>query len=484
MNYQSKKYEKKEKEYLNSPEHERNLLYSLMSDNDFRSDVIDDLIDDLFTPGELSTIFKAIKKIHNENGTPEIPTIIAELKSNNVDIKAISDISDSFNIDPHYQLKKVYEYYEKRLLKQLSMKINIALESDQNVDVVTSDLKAELEAIQKKQRDRDVASLLEHVYTPQLDDDVDDPEPTVFLKEQAIGRPGDMTSIIGSPGSGKTTLISCLLSSLLNNNVDNLGLQANCKRAIYFDLEQTKTDTKVMKKRILKRSGVTEAVADQIIKLKNMREFENIEDVTKVIYHFIDISKYDLIIIDPFSDLVKELNSEAEAVKLLRKILAKIEKTKATLILLQHNNPRDQKAAGHLGTKTHRKAAVQLFTAHDTKNDVYVITNKYLYGKNRRGSTNIEAAFKFDQLQKTFVSTEYIPLTDKEQKKVDKLKQLAIEVFDNKFTLSYANLVSQLEKITDTGNINCKKKVSAMLEFDLIMKDDSNNYILNFNEFE
>jgi len=74
------------KEFLNSPEHEKNLLFSLMTEKEFRDKVIDDLTPDHFTPGELSTIFKAIKKIHNENGTPEIPTIIAELKSMEMNI--------------------------------------------------------------------------------------------------------------------------------------------------------------------------------------------------------------------------------------------------------------------------------------------------------------------------------------------------------------------------------------------------------------
>jgi replicative DNA helicase/predicted transcriptional regulator len=222
------------KEFLNSPEHEKNLLFSLMTEKEFRDKVIDDLTPDHFTPGELSTIFKAIKKIHNENGTPEIPTIIAELKSMEMNISTLLDVSDHFNIDHQYQYMKVCELYEKRLLNNTILKYTQALETDKNINDLVSGLESDIQLIQQKQRNRDVKSFefitadkLQALELPPLKKIIDD----VLTEGYAI--------LAGPPKSGKSFLALNMALAVAQNGIFASKFKANKADVYYFALEDS-----------------------------------------------------------------------------------------------------------------------------------------------------------------------------------------------------------------------------------------------------
>ena len=170
---------------------------------------------------------------------------------------------------------------------------------------------------------------------------------------------GNFSAIKGKQKSRKTFASSLLLSAICYKSpLDDILFSKSNGNVLYFDTEQSEYFTFKTLERIPNIRGYTAQPTNLFC--MNLREFEpkiRTKIIEYCIYNIPDIS---YVLIDGIRDLVYDINSQEEAVKISTKLLRWSKDKNCHITVVIHENKADASARGHLGTEIQNKCETVL----------------------------------------------------------------------------------------------------------------------------
>jgi len=179
---------------------------------------------------------------------------------------------------------------------------------------------------------------------------------------------GNFTSIIGQAKSRKSYLATLFCSAYLNGGVYQDTISANPGgEVVYFDTEQGKVHVHRMVKRIHRMSGTDKFT------MYAMRRYSPHERVSALNWIIENTVGLKLLVIDGIVDLIRAINDEDQSTELVTRLLKWTELYQIHIITIIHQNPKDLKARGHIGTMVQHKSETVL-EAKAGANDLTQVT--------------------------------------------------------------------------------------------------------------
>ena len=149
---------------------------------------------------------------------------------------------------------------------------------------------------------------------------------------------------------------------------------------------------------------------------------------------------------------------------------------KTCIICVLHFVPNGIKLRGHIGSELQRKAAAILSIEKDD-NPVYSVVKAI---KVRDGSPlDVPMLmFTWDKQKDMHVAAGEKSMEEKEKRKQDELAAIIKDIFRNRKTISYTDLVNELITALDIKERTAKSYIRYMKENDMLKQDRYNNYTL------
>lgn len=250
--------------------------------------------------------------------------------------------------------------------------------------------------------------LTEHdtLFIPTWDNKPPYKAPVLTLNNVSILSFQNITCIIASPGSGKSSVMESIISSVINENSDNLGFKSTAKKVLYIDFERTQLDVWNSFYRTMQRAKIQKGIDLNNIKIVSFRKVSTANERKKMIESLIKEFKPELLLLDGIGDLVDDTNSLPEAIQAkgwVRTITANYD---LSIVTTLHPNKGTKNARGHIGAEILRECeGVLIIEVNDDQSRT--ITTDYEQGK-ARNSGHAEASFKWSDEFSMFIGIETV----------------------------------------------------------------------------
>lgn len=319
------------------------------------------------------------------------------------------------------------------------------------------------------------------IFIPDWHNRPEEKAPVMTLGGTSILTHQNISAIIAKPGGGKSSICEATLATILNPNVDCLGIEVtnDCRGALYVDFERTNIDVWNSFYRMCRRAGYHEGQALEKVKIAGLRSVPRLTERLQTLEYLLQQHDCSLLILDGAADMVTDSNELKEAIEcriILRELTVKYDLSVLTTI---HPNPGSDKPRGHIGSEIHREAECVLL-AKTFEGDVRIITSEFEHGKNKNNAP-ITAGFKWSDEHMMFISCDVESAKiEKENKKAEKYILELLEIMD--FVLPKLKVLTreQLERdimeFTGKAKSTASRKVNDLLKYKLISKGDDGNY--------
>lgn len=159
----------------------------------------------------------------------------------------------------------------------------------------------------------DIPNWAKNVFVPGLSPKPEKRTPLINFNNEGFLNPKSISVICAQPGFGKSSVLQCILSNVLNKQSDSLGFDVieEVQKVLYFDCERAFDVIQEGFEKVLKRAKKTEFENKCLI--VGLREQYTIEEKKEKILEVIEYEKPQLIFIDGFTDFMRDTNSIVEA---------------------------------------------------------------------------------------------------------------------------------------------------------------------------
>lgn len=199
------------------------------------------------------------------------------------------------------------------------------------------------------------------------------------IKYRGLSKPGSLVLIDGKPKSRKSTLAAMLVAAHLHPTrcYENIKCNINPHKHVYwFDTEMLHSEFEERFSNVLRWSYQDNCPnrfhAINCAALGNNPEYK-INHIINTIRDHMDTysDKYGIIeeednigiiVIDVLSDLVNDVNKKEESMDLLGYLIAVAIETGAVIVVVMHQNKRDESANGILGNDAAKKVSAHIKT--------------------------------------------------------------------------------------------------------------------------
>jgi hypothetical protein len=324
----------------------------------------------------------------------------------------------------------------------------------------------------------------EKVFIPNWKNAPEELTPIVTLNSTSILTFQNITAIISSPGTGKSSIIEAIGASYLNRRADCLGFEIDqaCKGVIIIDNERTNYDVWCSFFRMCQRAKIPNGGATKNVKIAGLRNIPSLTDRLFAIEDLLNNNPCNLLLIDGAGDLVADINDAKQSTECRTWLRALTATFNLSVIVTLHPNPGTKKPRGHLGSEICREAeSVLILKPYDKQSRI--ITSDFEYGKNRNGP-NANAAFRWSEGEGMFMSVDYDTIAKaKKSAKADAEKgdliTLAQKLIHDINPVRNSWLVDEIIKITSESEPTAKRKIKRMLDLGILQKNEIGRYIIN-----
>ena len=213
-----------------------------------------------------------------------------------------------------------------------------------------------LENIKKEQEQKQQKTLWsDGVHIPGIHPPRPKLKPRVYFANESFVTNQNLSVILASPGTGKSSICESILASVLNKDCDTLSFKVDedVQRAIYFDTERDLSMIDRSNERMLQRANVSEHLENALV--VGLRENFSVKDKKEKIIQVIEHYQPQLILIDGVSDLMSNTNSEEETNLIIEWLNKIITHYNLSLITTLHPNKGTDTARGWIGSEMLRK---------------------------------------------------------------------------------------------------------------------------------
>lgn len=193
----------------------------------------------------------------------------------------------------------------------------------------------------------------------------------ITVNGSVVGTLGNFSASIGKAKSKKTFNVSAMVAAAISGlQVLNyqVTLPEEKDKILYVDTEQGKHHCQKVLKRIHRLAGLSVDKDSDRLQFLSLRKYTPEERIGIIELALQQTSGLGLVIIDGIRDCLYDINSPAEATKIVTLLMQWTDEYQIHLHTILHQNKGDENARGHIGTEINNKAETVLQVEKD-KND-------------------------------------------------------------------------------------------------------------------
>ena len=193
------------------------------------------------------------------------------------------------------------------------------------------------------------------------DTEVPPEEYALEVDEKGIFALRDIHAIKAKQKAGKTTALKVVIAALLLGVVFRLKSLLEKPRIVFFDTEQSRTDTKQIILDVAQMTGLPSDVIDSQVSLHSLRRIDQ-EQLLPLLEVVLEDEKPQVVMLDGIVEFVASFNDETESKRLIKEMLKLSDEHNCAIICVLHTNKADEdhNMRGHLGTMLAQKSATVL----------------------------------------------------------------------------------------------------------------------------
>lgn len=298
-----------------------------------------------------------------------------------------------------------------------------------------------------------------------------------------ILKPGNILTIVGHIGLGKSQITESVVSSYLNPYVDTLGLKVQMedpRPLLWIDGERTRDDIRIGFDRIQKRIAI-----DENKDLIAGDRFKNVHCHPLITYPYIPSRMTELerlvlelnpslVILDGAADFVRDVNNTEETTDFVALLVALANTHSFGVITSIHPNPgqnQDSKPRGWLGSELLRKSeSILLLKRAPDDRDIRILTMDFGHGKNRNAADNLEHYFSWDNTLKMFTSCNYTATV--KPRKVEQQDETINSILSEGQAMTYNQLAKAISSRAGNSIPTANRWIESAAERGLIFNDN------------
>lgn len=171
----------------------------------------------------------------------------------------------------------------------------------------------------------------------------------------------DIHAIKAKQKAGKTTALKVLIASLLLGVMFRVKSLLEKPKILFFDTEQSRTDTKLILEDVAQMTGLSSEVIDSQVSLHSLRRIDQ-EQLLPLLEVALEDEKPHVVMLDGIVEFVASFNDETESKRLIKEMLKLSDQHNCAIICVLHTNKADEdhNMRGHLGTMLAQKSATVL----------------------------------------------------------------------------------------------------------------------------
>lgn len=305
-----------------------------------------------------------------------------------------------------------------------------------------------------------------------------------------ILKPGNLLTLVGHIGLGKSQITESIISSFLNPYVDTLGVRVDVpqRSLLWIDGERTRDDIAVGFDRIKKRivyDENKELISDD--RFKNvfcypLIDYANIPARRKELERLVMEHNPSLVLLDGAADFVRDVNNTEETTDFAALLIALANQFNFGAIVSIHPNPglgQDSKPRGVLGSELLRKSeSVLLLKRAPDNRDIRILTMDFGHGKNRNAADNLEHYFTWSSEQRMFISCEYTPTV--KPAKAEEQEKVFSQILAEGKKMTHTDLAKSIATVAKNSIPTANRWIDAAVERDLIFRDNGHYKLIPF----
>jgi len=132
-------------------------------------------------------------------------------------------------------------------------------------------------------------------------------------------------------------------------------------RIVFFDTEQSRTDTKLILEDVTQMTGLPPEVVDEQVSLHSLRRIDQ-EQLLPLLEVALEYEKPQVVMLDGIVEFVDSFNDETESKQLIKELLKLSDQHNCAIVCVLHTNKADEdhNMRGHLGTMLAQKSSTVL----------------------------------------------------------------------------------------------------------------------------
>ena len=193
------------------------------------------------------------------------------------------------------------------------------------------------------------------------DTEVPPEEYALEVDEKGIFALRDIHAIKAKQKAGKTTALKVFIAALLLGVMFRVKSLLEKPRIVFFDTEQSRTDTKLILEDVAQMTGLPPDVIDSQVSLHSLRRIDQ-EQLLPLLEVVLEDEKPQVAMLDGVVEFVTSFNDESESKRLIKELLKLSDQHNCAIICVLHTNKADEdhNMRGHLGTMLAQKSATVL----------------------------------------------------------------------------------------------------------------------------
>lgn len=171
----------------------------------------------------------------------------------------------------------------------------------------------------------------------------------------------DIHAIKAKQKAGKTTALKVMMAALLQGEIFRLKSLLEKPRIVFFDTEQSRTDTKLIIEDVAQMTQLPSEVIDAQVSLHSLRRIDQ-EQLLPLLEVVLEDEKPQVVMLDGIVEFVGSFNDETESKRLIKDLLKLSDQHNCAIVCVLHTNKADEdhNMRGHLGTMLAQKSATVL----------------------------------------------------------------------------------------------------------------------------
>ena len=302
--------------------------------------------------------------------------------------------------------------------------------------------------------------------------------PRLFLQEQAVCTPGNLTVITGQAKAGKSALVGAILSSLLDNQQHlAIGTPPNNDAfgVIHFDTEQSKYDHYQLIVKAMKRASVSDF--PNWIRSYSLADLPTIKRRQHLAADMAAARRehngIQFVIIDGVADLIHDPNDSKEAFGLIEELHRLAIRYDTSIIGILHLNPgSDFKTRGHLGSQLERKAESVIALEKEKSGIVTVYLKEARHGYLPK---DLGPRFGWDQYsgrhELVIGTRREAKAAAEREEEMPEFMDLATNIVKINGARKYGDFIEDIKKLRGGKDALAKRIFTQMKKYNIIDKD-------------